>query len=97
MKSVMDVDEIDRIIKKIEMYNQLENINFDGINTRCKNANSAYNTDNKTKLEEIISLLKNNFNMVTKIDQDYRTVLEKNAIKYRSTSSLVKDNFDRLS
>lgn len=96
MKSILNEEEIQKSIGKIEMYRNQENLILDEIKANFKNIGYIYNSSNTDSLEMKKNEIYKKMNTINKIHYNNSLVLQKNILKYKDTSKKVKKIFDNI-
>lgn len=95
----IDIAEFENIINKLKMYKKEENLNFENIKNIFDNLDSAYNTNNKDKIEIIKSELILNCSNIEKIHNENIYFLDKKLNTYREKfdeGKRILDNIDKI-
>ena len=83
-KSVINIEEINNVSKKMNLYSDLENSNFIGIINNFKNVISLYNTKNSILLENIKDSIRNKFDNINDCNANNIEVFKRNIDKYKT-------------
>lgn len=96
MKSILNEEELDKNIIKIQNYKDQEDMIFDDISDNFININYHYKTNNTEKLEQLQAELVNALTTINKIHNDNIFVLTRNLNKYIETKKEVENLFWNL-
>ena len=96
MENILNINEINKTAEKLKIHTSEENINIDDIKTELNNISYYYNTNNKKNIDNLILEISNKLDIVRKKHENYITVLNKNANKYKETAQHVKHIFEGI-
>ena len=96
MKSVMDEEVIERLITKLNMYHNMEQLNFERIGQTLVELSAGYQGDNHDRLNEITDEIFEKLKVISKLHGNNISVLVKNLSIYRRRKNSVASNFDKL-
>lgn len=86
MNNFMEIEEINKISSKLEMYKRESDLNFDGFKKIFVNLNNYYKTDNINECEEIQRDLANRFKTISNIHSNNVLVFKSNVKSYKEVA-----------
>lgn len=96
MNGILNKEEINKIIEKLKIHTNEENININEIKKELINIGYFYNTNNKKKIDNLVLETNNKLDIIIKNHINYITVLNKNVTKYSETAQHVKHIFEGM-
>lgn len=96
MNKGIDIVELDKCIKKIQVFQKQESFLLDDLRNVLTSINYNYSTSNTTKLEKVGIDVSNKIKTLKKIHDEYITILYKNIEKYKNVLFKVETNFKNI-
>ncbi len=96
MKSVMNIEEIERIVEKMNMYKRLEDVSLSSIQQTLNTLLEFYHTNNTENLKNISVELSRKYKTINTVHTSDIEVLRKNINTYLTLSKKTSATFNNL-
>jgi hypothetical protein len=94
--ALIDREEIEKNITKIELYKNEEELDFDNILDKITDMNYCYMTNNTKSIEEIKTDFLNKFKVIQSNHNNNVTILNNTLEKYSQIAEKVKKDFENI-
>ena len=95
MKSVMDEEQIAKLIQKLYFYKKLEDLNFEELKKEFRSVSDNYKTSNSNNLANIYHDYDNKLQMRREYLENSIFIYQKNLENYHQTASDNRESFDK--
>lgn len=96
MKSVMDIEQINKVVDKVKIYKSQEDVIFDDFKNSINEFHYNYDTNNSSRIDEIKKQIVSKFSVITAIHNNNVVVFTKNIESYITISSNVRNKFNNI-
>ena len=93
-KIMMNTDDVEISLKKLEMYKKEEDLIIEELNDNFKEINYHYHSDNEDLIKEIQELLLNNFKKINTIHENNINKIEKHKESYIETVGKIRNTLE---
>ncbi len=96
MDNIMNIEDIENRIEKINMYINEEDLSFEELKNNINNIDFEYISHNQNNLKELLNELTNKMNVISRNHKNNVKIINSNINKYITTSNKVKNIFEDI-